>query len=293
MEDPHILEPFIPATTTAAATATPTTAIDTSSSSPIISRLLLLFFIGLLSIWANYEASKGFEVNVINEADDTPAGRRFALFFVSNDKITRIVLNTSQFAEKILYPDDSFPKKPVNRVVIRFSSRKMSHPVVVESKEKDEFVLHISPSVMEDEKVEKAMVSAVQRGMARLWIWGGEKGAPTSLLDGMVEYISISAGFPHLPDSGNGLRLPESNSTCWDDKDSTAVANFLNYCEGIRNGFIGRLNQAMQDPWHNRTMDDALGLPAQTLCSSYYSSSTVKISKTVGPMSLPPLRQVS
>ncbi|XP_010242107.2 PREDICTED: uncharacterized protein LOC104586537 [Nelumbo nucifera] len=277
MEDPHLLRPLISTVTTTTISAEDEDIAAASSSYPIIPRLVLLFLIGLISIWANYEASKGFEIIIINEAGDTPAGRRFELFFVSNDKVTRIILNTSEFAQRVLYPDDDhhLPKKKVDRVTVRLASRKLPHAVVVECSNRDEFVLHISPSVMEEANVEKAMESAVQHGMARVWLWDSEKSVPTSLLDGMVEYISIAAGFTRSPDSGNGLRLPspESNTTCWDDdKDSVAMAHLLNYCEGLSGGFIRRLNQAMQGPWHNRMVEDALGLPAQTVCSSYYSS---------------------
>ncbi|KAF8408967.1 hypothetical protein HHK36_005037 [Tetracentron sinense] len=261
MENLHILQPLTTTTTAAAAAA----------YSRIILRLVLVLFIAIVSIWANYEESKGFAITVVNDAGDTPAGRRFSLLFLSNDKATRIVLKTSGFAEKILFPDDRHPKKPVDHVIVRLSSRNLTHPVVVSSVNKTEFVLHISPSVMEETNVEKAMILAVQRAMARVWLWDGQDGAPSSLLDGMVEYINILAGLAPVSDSG-GLQLPESDTICWEDKDPVAVAHFLNYCEGLREGFIGRLNRGMQDQWNERTVDDALGLPSQQLCVSYYST---------------------
>ncbi|XXG90496.1 hypothetical protein AAC387_Pa12g2250 [Persea americana] len=98
-------EPLLHRTTTTTSPSSPTT-------SSIINRLLFLVLIALISIWANYEASKGFEVIILNNSGDTPQGRRFDLFFVSDDRATRIVLNTSKFVERILYPDHHHPKKP-------------------------------------------------------------------------------------------------------------------------------------------------------------------------------------
>ncbi|XP_042482243.1 uncharacterized protein LOC122062665 [Macadamia integrifolia] len=280
MEEHPLLQTLIPTTTAtiAAGSSIPETANVTASISQIIYRIALVIFIAIVSIWANYEASKGFAVTIINDAGDTPVGHRFSLLFVSNDKATRIVLKTSQFAENILYPDAGNPKKRVDRVTIRFTGQNLTHAVVVNTSNRHEFVLHISPCVMLETNVENAMVSAVQRGMARVWLWDGEMRAPTSLLDGLVEYVSVSAAATAAAavvtassESGNIRWSPENSGgqNCWDDRDSMAVAQFLSYCEGHRHGFIGRLNQALREGWHVRMVDDALGLPAQQLCSSY------------------------
>ncbi|XP_042495802.1 uncharacterized protein LOC122074881 [Macadamia integrifolia] len=288
MEEHNLIQPLIATTTTNTnATAAASTTDDdiTASISSIINRMVFLFFIAIVSIWANYEASKGFEVTIINDAGQSPAGRRFALFFVSDDKATRIVLNTSYFAEKLLYPDATHlkNKKQVNRVTLRLAGRNLSQAVVVNMTNNHEFVLHINPSVMEETNVDKAMVSAIQRGMARVWVWDGEMSAPTSLLDGMVEYVGISAGFAATSNySGDFAPELSDGNSCWEDRDRLAVANFLDYCERVRHGFIVRLNQHMREGWHVRTMDDALGLPAQQLCSSYYYS-TIQIPHTMGP----------
>ncbi|OVA01420.1 Uncharacterized protein family [Macleaya cordata] len=286
MGDHHLLQlPLITTTSTTSSTTGNDKDCDintTLSVSPygIIIRLVSVFFIALISIWANYEASKGFEITVINDTADTPAGRRFNLLFVSNDKITRIVLTTSEFAENILYPTESYAKKPITRVTVKLVGRNLTHPVVINSITEEDFELQINPSLMEERNVDKAIVSAVQRGMARIWIWNGVYGAPDrALIDGIEEYISIFAEFSGRPLSHSGnsatVELPGSDSMCWKDKNPVAVANFLNYCEGKKSGFIGRLNQAMRDNWNERMVDDALGMPAQQLCSSYHFSFAV------------------
>ncbi|PQM37182.1 uncharacterized protein Pyn_39938 [Prunus yedoensis var. nudiflora] len=89
----------------------------------ILVRFLSVFFIGLLALYANREASKGFDITVINDIKDSVAGRRFHLFYVSNDKATRIILDTSNFVEHLLYPEaHAQPKKHINHVVLRLSS---------------------------------------------------------------------------------------------------------------------------------------------------------------------------
>lgn len=174
-----------------------------SSSRGIVIRLLSIFFIGIISVWANFEASKGFDLTIINEDQHSLAGKRFDLFYVSNDKATRILLKASEFFEHLLYDvpnvDDhrQYPmsKKQVSHVTLRLASRNLSEPVTVHSSSGDEsgFVLDLSPLIMEDANVNHAMVSAIQRGMARVWLWDGKSRATPELLAGMVEYISMVA----------------------------------------------------------------------------------------------------
>ncbi|KAK9284765.1 hypothetical protein L1049_023942 [Liquidambar formosana] len=280
MEDQYLFQPLvpIPTTTTTTSTSNSLNEIDgdntklSSSNSAILLRLLSILFIGILSIWADHEASKGFRLSILNDAKHSPAGRRFKLLYVSNDEATRIVLNTSRFVEKLLYPDKNHPKKEVSHVTLRLACRNLTHPVIVDPGENHVFVMHISPSVMKESNVNYAMLSAVQRGMARVWLWddGGEHSAPPSLVDGMVEYISILAGFGReLNPGGAGGSAESGNYSCWKDKDPVAVAHFLHYCEGQKKGFIQRLNQGMRRRWHEWMVDDALGLPVEQLCASY------------------------
>ncbi|CAK9173926.1 unnamed protein product [Ilex paraguariensis] len=264
MEEQHLLQPLLSTTTTATTdhAASATSFISDNgkaflSDLGIIFRLVLIILIGMVSIWANHEASKGFAITIINETADTSPGRCFSLFYETNDKATRILLNASKFVENILYLDDSLPKKQVDHVIFRLASRNLTHMVTVDYGQDNEFVLHVNPSIMQETNFSHAMLLAVQRGMARIWLWDGQGNAPLYLINGMVEYITELAGFGTALNSGVGDSL-ESDYTCWNSKDSKAVAQFLNNCERHRPGFIGRLNQAMRQGWHDRTVDDVL-----------------------------------
>ncbi|KAG5544763.1 hypothetical protein RHGRI_017266 [Rhododendron griersonianum] len=246
-----------------------------SSNSKILLRLFSVAVVGILSLWANQEASRGFEIHIENRAPtDSVASRRFQLMYVSNDRATRLVLGTSKFVEAILYPISSISqpnKEEVNRVTLRLAGRNLTHTVTVDSFKEHEFVINLSPSILELETdFDHAMLRAVQQGMARVWLH--DNNAPKSLLNGMVEYISRLAGLGAVVGgfSGDG-DLAESGDSCWMDEDPVAVAHFLSYCEEKRRGFIQQLNLAMKGRWNDRTVDDALGMPAQHLCGSYVS----------------------
>lgn len=250
-----------------------------SSDSRIVFRLLSLFFIGLISIWANFEATKGFDITIVNDAGDAAVGRKFDLFYGSNDGATRMVLSASEFVEKLLYynPGNTLPRKDVNHVIVRLASRNLTHMAMVSSRGKGEFTIDISLWVMQGRKrnVDNKMAAAVQRGMARIWLWDGEDGAPPALLEGMVEYISDLAGFSQAkPNSVLDLSSGYED-LWWTKKDPRAVAEFLKYCEAQKRGFIQRLNQAMRHRWHEgEALEDAA---FQDLCSSYDSSTQISL----------------
>ncbi|KAL6983275.1 hypothetical protein U1Q18_016665 [Sarracenia purpurea var. burkii] len=125
---------------------------------------------------------------------------------------------------------------------------------------------------MDETQVDLAMLRAVQKGIAFVWLYDN---APNVLINGMAEYITTSAGLGPVSGSHGGDGWPEPDNICWMNGNPGAVAHFLNYCEEHRRGFIQRLNQAMKCCWHDRTVDDALGVPAQQLCASYRSQNSV------------------
>ncbi|KAF3444980.1 hypothetical protein FNV43_RR14673 [Rhamnella rubrinervis] len=243
-----------------------------SSNCGIVIRLLTIFFIGIISVWANFEASKGFDLTIINEDQHSLPGKRFHLFYVSNDKATRILLNASKFVEHLLYDIPNvdhhwqYPKKQVSHVTLRLASRNLSEPVAVHpsSGEESGFVIDLNPQIMEDANVNHALASAIQRGMARVWLWDGKSRAPPELLAGIVEYISMVAGVGDVKSYRITGEWPECGRyVWWVDEDPKAVAKCLSYLEDKERGFIQRLNGGMKDRWHDRTVYDAVGVEAQ------------------------------
>ncbi|GMI86781.1 hypothetical protein like AT2G42900 [Hibiscus trionum] len=296
MEDYTLSIPLLTTTATATATATKEDAengVSSSTTSGIICRLLLLILIAAISVWANHEASKGFKVTVINNAavKDSSAGRRFHLFYISNDEATRIILNTSALVENILYPNHrDQSKKPVHHVVLQLaagdqnpSTTKVS--VATTSKGKESvYVISLSPSIMEEGNVKYSVISAIQRAMARIWLWDGAESsaAPPWLIDGMAEYIWTRAGFGHRDEEttlhsgwkdqfccvvselcskskmnksgacGDHRKWTKSGGVCNcgdDRKDPKIVAGALGYLEQRNKGYVQGLNRSLRDGW--------------------------------------------
>ncbi|CAI9757183.1 unnamed protein product [Fraxinus pennsylvanica] len=282
-ENQHLLQPLVypppsaTATSSVGVAATTTTTPqshhdieDDETNSSILFRFVFMAFIGLVSIWANHEASKGFAITIVNdaEADSIPA-KRFSLFYMSNDEATRIIIKASEIAENFLYPNDMQDKKKVNRVTLKLTGRDLSFPVVVNSSKEHEFVLHLSPSTMEEQNFKHAMLLALHQGVARIWLWDGQGNSPHNLINGVVEYITSNLSASSTKSNPSKVEPSASTTACWKHDDVKVVAEFLNYCERSRTGFIRRLNQAMKEGWHEGKLDTALGMPAQNLCARH------------------------
>ncbi|XP_065025917.1 uncharacterized protein LOC135650475 [Musa acuminata AAA Group] len=247
-----------------------------SSNPNILVGLTIFLVVAAFSLLANYEAAKGFQIVVVNAALHTHAGRRFDLLFVSNDRATRLVVASSNLVQRILYPDDSFPRKPVDRVTLYMAGEDLDSTVAVRGgRSAGEFVVRMSPAVMEAADVKAAVAEAVQRGMARVWLWDGRGEAPRSLLDAMAEYVAMSSGMASPSIRPRNTSISPFNASCWEDDDHVRLASFLNYCDAKHHGFVARLNRAMQEEWTEDTFNVTLGSSVPQICSSYLSAEQI------------------
>ncbi|PWA41672.1 plant basic secretory protein (BSP) family protein [Artemisia annua] len=290
MESHPILRSLLTTTTTTTTTATETTntiIYEAKSVSPndrfgILFRMLVISFIGIISIWANNEAAKGFSINVVNDAGTSSlSGKRFRLFYESNDEAVRIVLNTSTFVENILYPNENskHKKKTITSVTLRLAPTEIPSIVSVDSPKNNDYVISLSPLLFESINNNRAVVLAVLQGMARVLLWDGNRATPPVLLDGMVEYISSLAGFTRTEliwNSRATVSSLEHNDVCWKAMDPRKVAAFLRYWDenkkpgAVRGDVIRRLNEAMRNEWRDSMMDDALGMAGHDACATYH-----------------------
>ncbi|XP_074573710.1 uncharacterized protein LOC141830122 [Curcuma longa] len=273
MEQPHLRNPvshhspLLPVTNFNVATPP-----SRPTSSPNLAVLTIFLLVVTLSQWANYEASKGFDINVLRATPHTAAGRRFNLFFVDNGRAISLILAASSSVQRALFPDDTFPRKPVHRVTVSMDAAGGLNDTVVAVRAgtaNDEFEVLVSPTVMEAADVQGAVEAAVWRGMARMWLWDGRGKAPRWLLDAVVEHISPPAiGNAGVLDTSRATFYSES---CWSE--DVQLAQFMRYCEAERPGFVARLNGAMESEWSEKMLDDALGASSVLLCSKYRSKS--------------------
>lgn len=247
------------------------TTVSTNSHHPYpptnlrLATILTLFF---LSVWANYEASKGFDLTILNSPAHTLAARRFDLLLVSNGRAADMALKSSRFIENILYPhEESFPRKPVSHVTIRLADHNITNDVLVsrcddrEPVLSGEYLIEISPSVIlrKDEKT-TAVASALHRGMAYVWLWDGHGSVPQPIIDAMVEFLLVQYKLPSKHYESTHL--------------TSILTGLIKRCEERSNGFVARLNNAVREKWDEHAVIDAFRSPSELMCLSHIISAS-------------------
>ncbi|KAE9447166.1 hypothetical protein C3L33_20958, partial [Rhododendron williamsianum] len=86
--------------------------------------------------------------------------------------------------------------------------------------------------------VRKEITRILYHEVVHSWQWNGKGQAPVDLIKGIADFVRMKAGY-----AGNWRQLRSGNK--WDESyDITAW--FLDYCNGLRNGFVAELNKKMR-----------------------------------------------
>ncbi|KAL5203331.1 hypothetical protein ABZP36_014283 [Zizania latifolia] len=264
--------PLLLPVATASSSSSITTAESPSSPSTgsIVARVVAVLAVASVSLFAQHEASRGFHIDVINAAPrHTVAGRRFDLFFVSNGKAERILHYANRGVEQALFPNVSFPRKQVNRVTVQMVGHNLTADATVAAAgvAPGEYVISLSPRLMHpsSDRSADAVVTAVRRAVARMWLWDGRGAAPASVTEAMVEYLA------------SGSNAVEASPA--DDAPQCMSAQFLRHLERRRSGCVARLNRAMRDRWSDAAVDAALGVPARPVCAAYRAAAAALLTQ--------------
>lgn len=95
-----------------------------------------------------------------------------------------------------------------------------------------------------------------------VWQWFGNGEAPAGLTEGVADYVRLKAGLvpPHWPKRGTGKK--------WDEG-YAVTAYFLEYCNGLKDGFVAKLNEKMKDCYSEDYLVHLLGKNVDDLWKDY------------------------
>ncbi|OMO63264.1 hypothetical protein COLO4_32581 [Corchorus olitorius] len=98
--------------------------------------------------------------------------------------------------------------------------------------------------------------------MTHIWQWNGNGQTPGGLIEGIADFVRLRANYipSHWVQPGQGNR--------W-DQGYDVTARFLDYCNGLRNGFVAELNKKMRTGYSADFFVDLLGKTVDQLWSDY------------------------
>ncbi|XP_048135043.1 uncharacterized protein LOC125315090 [Rhodamnia argentea] len=111
-------------------------------------------------------------------------------------------------------------------------------------------------------EIKEEFAGVVYHEMTHVWQWTGNGMAPRGLINGIADYVRLKGGYASKgwPRMGSGSR--------WDDG-YAVTASFLDYCNGLKHGFVAELNALMKDSYSETFFIQLLGKPVRELWRDY------------------------
>ena len=124
--------------------------------------------------------------------------------------------------------------------------------------------IHVSNDYMGNYSgdVRREITGVLYHEMAHIWQWNGNGQTPGGLIEGIADFVRLKANYApsHWVQAGQGAR--------W-DQGYDVTAKFLDYCNGLRNGFVAELNKKMKTGYSAQYFVDLLGKTVDQLWKDY------------------------
>ena len=110
--------------------------------------------------------------------------------------------------------------------------------------------------------VRREITGVLYHEMAHIWQWNGNGQTPGGLIEGIADFVRLKANYApsHWVQAGQG--------DSW-DQGYDVTAKFLDYCNGLRNGFVAKLNKKMKTGYNAQYFVDLLGKTVDQLWKDY------------------------
>ncbi|KAJ0801061.1 hypothetical protein HanPI659440_Chr03g0112461 [Helianthus annuus] len=190
-------------------------------------------FLSFLAILAALQLATAVDYTITNTAEATPGGVRFTND-IGDEFTTQTLASATSFIWTTFQQDTETDRKNVAGIHSRY----------------------ITGDVKTD------ITGVLYHEMTHIWQWNGNGQAPGGLIEGIADYVRLKAGYApgHWVQPGQGDK--------W-DQGYDVTARFLDYCNGLRDGFVANLNKKMRDGYNDGFFVDLLGKTVDQLWAEY------------------------
>ncbi|GAB4856592.1 hypothetical protein Ancab_014508 [Ancistrocladus abbreviatus] len=210
----------------------------------------------LLLLLSSIQPTHAVDYQVINNAANTPGGKRFTNEVGINYSQDTLSAATT-FIWRIFQQANPVDRKGVQKVTLIVES--MGGVAYTLNNE-----IHLSANYVAgySGNVKIEITGVLYHEMTHVWQWNGNGRAPGGLIEGVADYVRLKAGYApsHWVKPGQGDR--------W-DQGYDVTAYFLDYCNSLRNGFVAELNKKMRNGYSDSFFNDLLGKSVDQLWSDY------------------------
>ncbi|XP_076921608.1 uncharacterized protein LOC143583088 [Bidens hawaiensis] len=213
-----------------------------------------LSFLAILA--AALQLAAAVDYTVTNTASATPGGVKFTNK-IGVKYTTQTLGSATSFIWAKFQQNTNTDKKNVARVSVLIDD--MDGVAYTSNNE-----IHVSAKYIQSYSgdVKTEITGVLYHEMAHVWQWNGNGQAPGGLIEGIADYVRLKAGYApsHWVKPGQGDR--------W-DQGYDVTARFLDYCNGLRGGFVAELNKKMRNGYNNGFFVELLGKTVDQLWAEY------------------------
>ncbi|GMP38444.1 hypothetical protein CsSME_00009689 [Camellia sinensis var. sinensis] len=198
------------------------------------------------------------QFSVTNIAGTSPGGLRFTKE-IGIDYAKQTMETTTNFIWRMLEEDNpSDRKQDVKEVIMTIQDFKGAEAITYGNR------INVSAIYLEGYQgnVTWEFTSLIYHEMTHVWQWTGAGQAPIGLIEGIADYTILKANY--YP---KGFAKPGMGDR-W-DQGYDFTARFLEYCEGIKSGFVAALNKKMKNAFSVNYFVELLGKSVDELFKEY------------------------
>ena len=217
----------------------------------------MIFISFLVTVVVAMHGIHAVEYVVTNNAGNTPGGVRF------NNEIgskysKQTLISATDFIWRLFQQKSNADRKNVAKVSLFIDD--MDGVAYASNNE-----IHVSARYINgySGNVKTEITGVLYHESTHIWQWNGNgQSTPGGLIEGIADYVRLKAGYApsHWVKPGQGDR--------WDQGyDVTAL--FLDYCNGLRNGFVAELNKKLRNGYSANFFVELLGKNVDQLWKDY------------------------
>ncbi|KAJ6424373.1 hypothetical protein OIU84_025214 [Salix udensis] len=196
------------------------------------------------------------DYTVTNRAGATAGGARFTRD-IGADYSKKTLASATAFTWRTLQQTNAADRKDVRAVNLFIDV--MNGVAYATNNE-----IHVSNNYIGNYSgdVRREITGVLYHEMVHIWQWNGNGQAPGGLIEGIADFVRLKANYApsHWVQAGQGDR--------W-DQGYDVTAKFLDYCNGLRSGFVAELNKKMKAGYSAQFFVDLLGKTVDQLWKDY------------------------
>ena len=204
----------------------------------------------------SWQSIEGLDLAVNNPAEGSDGGKRFDAE-IGRSGAVQIMDKSSQFIWDIFHQNSPSQRKNVEKITLYVENIDgVAYTINNE--------IHLSANYVGTYQgdVRREITGVLYHEMTHVWQWNGQGNAPSGIIEGMADYVRLTAGLApsHWVKPGSG--------DTW-DQGYDVTAFFLQYCESVKPGFVAEMNSKMAEGWSLQFFNDLTGKSVDELWKDY------------------------